>query len=184
MIGEIERHAQHLKEQFEEALVEKVATALGEVSETVYSALYEQLGGVLEHFYEDVSEHIEARMEEEVRDIQNLIVTLADTLSPEARSRFYAKAAKDARQQEPPDDDEYRGARNQDGSAVIGNGVAKENRQSHTPHSRLRESVVDDNDVLRDELLAREKARKERYHDALVEYVSAKDGQSKGVLRG
>src|SRR5438874_13499715 len=125
MTDEIEQHARQLKEQFEEALVEKVAAALDEVSESVYSALYEQLGVVLEHFYEDVSEHIEARMEEEVRDIQNLIVTLADTLSPEARSRFYAQAARDAQQQERPGDDEYRGARNQDGSAVIGDEIAK-----------------------------------------------------------
>lgn len=110
MTEELERHASELAERFDEMLVAKVTEGLGEVSESVYGALETELEKCLTESYAEIHEHIEERLEEEVRDLQNLIATLADCLDERTRARFYAKAARDAEQTERPDDDEYPGA--------------------------------------------------------------------------
>jgi hypothetical protein len=43
---------------------------------------------------------------------------------------------------------------------------------------------IEAREVLRDELLRRDQEKKEQYHARLMEYVMAKDGQSRGVLKG
>jgi hypothetical protein len=188
----LQEHTAELKEEFERIVVEKINEALETVAETVYHALSEKLAEEIDNYiHSEVGEAVN-ELSEAVDGIENLVVTLADTLSPEAREKFYAKARAAAEQQPRPEQGEYPGSKNQDGSHGIPvETQAKRNRDSLKPSGgitagiqKLGEGIVDDNNALKDEMEAREKARKDLFHRRLMEFVEGKDRHptNQGVL--
>jgi hypothetical protein len=173
-------------------LAENIAGIVEAVQTELIDKIDAYLGECLGTFYDRIDEDYQLRLDESVNDLAAMIVSLTDATDEKTRARFYERAAKVAQQADRQPQSHYPGADRQDGSDVIGDGTASENRRSCRPDGgtfygtqRLGESVVDDNMALRDALLAREKAKGERYHAALVEYLNKKEGQSKGnVLRG
>jgi len=167
-------------------LAEEVAAAM----ELLEERLAERLASDIDDYlHGEVGEAVN-ELSEAVEGVADMVVTLADCGDEETRNRFYARAAKNAQQQPRPDTDEYRGAKNQDGSHGVEDEQSRQNRQSLSPRSRLGESIVDDNEALRDEILARGEQRKQQFRDSLLEYIEKRDaaaGQGvlgRGVLRG
>jgi hypothetical protein len=173
-------------------LAENIAGIVEAVQTELTAKIDTYLGECLSAFYDRIDEDYQTRLDESVNDLAAMIVSLADATDEKTRVRFYERVAKVAQQADRQSPSHYPGADRQDGSDVVGDETAEQNRQSCRPAAgtffgtqRLGESIVDDNMALRDELIAREKARGERYHAALIEYLTQKEGRAQGnVLRG
>jgi hypothetical protein len=176
-------------------LAEEVAAAV----ELIESQLQEQVDDYLHYAHEEMktelAESLGAAIDEVIteshNDLASMVVTLADCGPADVRAEFYRRAAKNAEQAPRQRPSHYPGDDDQDGNHGIPDSEAGNNRASLKPGQgrnfgtqHFRESIIDDNLALKDELLAREKAKGERFHARLLEYVMKKEGQSRGVLQG
>ena len=175
------------------------------LEDTAKHLLAENIAGIVGAVQEELSEQVdsylgdyaipelEQRLDEENAEVAQMIVRVVDLLTPEAREKWYAQVAADARERATGYAQRNRGA---DG---VPDDEAEENRNSlRSGHGRngagqrrLGESYDREaNEAMRDAMLARKRAQDERFHANLLEYVERRDAQtsqgvlSRGVLKG
>ena len=108
-------------------LAEEVATAVDLIEERLIGNLDE----FLDQSFTELQEAFSEQLDEAVEGVASMIVNLSDVLSPEARARFYAKAARDADQTGRPDNANHYTSANQDGSHGVSG--SDRNKQSLKP---------------------------------------------------